>query len=99
VRSQRRPGLPVVGPLFFYPWRACDVIKTTAQWLRLVWRYRKILQRVMADPVAPSYADSALSLRRADGTDGLVDVFADAIPPSYGARRPRAALRRASTAL
>jgi hypothetical protein len=64
----------------FYALQACDVIKTTLQWLRLAWRYWKILKRVMADPAARNYADPALSLRSTDGTDGLAEAFADAIP-------------------
>jgi hypothetical protein len=99
IRKQRRSGLPIMNPLLFYPWRFCGFVKTTAQWLSLAWRYRKILSRVMADPAARSYTDRALSQRGDHETDDLVAIFADVIPPAYGARRPRTAVRtRASAA-
>ena len=47
LRTQRRSGMPIVNPLVFYPWRAFDFLKVTAQWLRLVWRYRRIMARVI----------------------------------------------------
>ena len=60
LRQQRRSGMPMVNPLVFYPWRAFDFLKTIAQWLRLVWRYRRIMARVVADPAASAYTDEAL---------------------------------------
>ena len=59
LRKQRRYGMPIVNPLLFYPWRAFDFLKVTSQWLRLVWRYRRIMARVVADPAA-----SAIPTRR-----------------------------------
>jgi len=94
LRKQRRSGLPLVNPLLFYPWRALDFLKITSQWLRLVWRYRRIMARVVADPAASSYVDEALRPHTGTGeTDHFVEVFADKIPHTHGApvRAPVAA--------
>ena len=86
LRTQRRYGMPIVNPLVFYPWRAFDFLKITSQWLALVWRYRRIMARIVADPVAQSYTDEALSLHTGGGeTDHFVEVFADKIPHTHGA--------------
>jgi hypothetical protein len=86
LRKQRRSGMPVLNPLVFYPWRVVDFLKTTSQWLRLIWHYRRILARVAADPAARSYVDEALSPHTGVGeTDHFVEVFADKIPHTHGA--------------
>jgi hypothetical protein len=86
VRTQRRYGMPIVHPLVFYPWRAADFLKTTAQWLRLMWRYRRIMARVVADPAARTHFDEALRPHTGDGElDHFVEVFADKIPHTHGA--------------
>ncbi|MFZ3310876.1 MAG: radical SAM protein, partial [Xanthobacteraceae bacterium] len=79
-------GMRIVSPVAFYPWRALDFLKTTSQWLRLVWRYRRIMTRVVADPAASAYTDEALQLHTGTGaTDHFVEVFADKIPHTHGA--------------
>ncbi|MGA7958334.1 MAG: hypothetical protein WCA26_14885 [Xanthobacteraceae bacterium] len=86
--------MPTVNPIVFYPWRAFDFLKTIAQWLRLVWRYRRIMARVVADPAASAYTDEALQPFTGSGeTDHFVEVFADKIPHTHGApvRAPAAA--------
>jgi hypothetical protein len=86
VRSQRRHGMPVLNPLVFYPWRLFDFLSVTAQWLRLIWRYRRIMARVAADPASRSYTDEALQRYTGTGdTDHFVEVFADKIPHTHGA--------------
>ncbi len=86
LRKQRRYGMPIVNPLVFYPWRAFDFVKVTSQWLALVWRYRRIMARIVAAPAAQSYTDEALSLHTGVGeTDHFVEVFADKIPHTHGA--------------
>ena len=93
LRSQRRYGMRTVNPLLFYPWRAFDWLKVTAQWLLLIRRYRRMMARVAADPTAQSYMDEAL--RPVSGepeADHLVEIFADKIPKTHGAPvRPPAA--------
>jgi radical SAM superfamily enzyme YgiQ (UPF0313 family) len=86
LRKQRRHGMPVLNPLAFYAWRTADFFKNTSQWLRLVWRYRRIMARVTADPAAADYLDDALRPPTGAGeTDHFVDVFADKIPKTHGA--------------
>ena len=92
VRTQRRHGMPIVNPLIFYPWRAFDFVVGAARWLWLVRRYRRIMKRVVADPIAQTYTDDALQVSAAV-TDHFVEIFADKIPQTYGApsKRPAAA--------
>ena len=86
IRTQRRYGMKIVNPLLFYPWRAVDWLKVTAQWLMLIRRYRRIMARVAADPAAQSYMDEALRAPSGEGeADHLVEVFADKIPKTHGA--------------
>src|SRR5205085_4741477 len=46
VRTERRAGMPIVNPLFFYPWRIVEFLTAAARWIRLARRYRAIMQRV-----------------------------------------------------
>ena len=85
VRTSRRPTLPVVNPLVFYPWRAFDVARTVWQWFQLVRRYRAIMLRVKADPTAKDYIDEALTPPIAGVEDHVVTIFADKIPKTHGA--------------
>jgi hypothetical protein len=86
VRTQRRSGMPIRNPLVFYPWRVADFLKVTSQWLWLIWRYRRIMARVTADPASRTYFDEALSPHTGVGdTDHFVEVFADKIPHTHGA--------------
>ena len=86
LRKQRRYGMPILNPLVFYPWRSVDFLKVTTQWLRLVWRYRRIMARVMADPASRTHFDEALRPHTGEGdTDHFVEVFADKIPHTHGA--------------
>src|ERR1700719_2554717 len=86
LRTQRRSGKKVLNPLIFYPWRLFDFLKVCSQWLRLVWRYRRIMARVKADPASRSHFDEALRPHTAGGeTDHFVEMFADKIPHTHGA--------------
>jgi Radical SAM superfamily len=86
VRSQRRYGMPILNPLVFYPWRFFDFLKVTSQWLRLIWRYRRMMARVMADPASRTYFDEALRPQTGAGeTDHIVEIFVDKIPHTHGA--------------
>ena len=78
--------MPILNPLVFYPWRFVDFLKVTTQWLRLVWRYRRIMARVVADPASRTHFDEALRPHTGEGdTDHFVEVFADKIPHTHGA--------------
>jgi Radical SAM superfamily len=86
LRTQRRNGMPVLNPVTFYAWRAVDFLNVTSQWLRLVWRYRRIMARVTANPDAAKYLDDSLLPHTGTGeTDHFVEVFADKIPQTHGA--------------
>jgi hypothetical protein len=86
IRAQRRYGMPVPHPLLFYPWRLADFLKVTSRWLRLIWRYRRIMARVVKDPATSRYFDEALRPHASpDEMDHFVEVFADKIPHTHGA--------------
>jgi hypothetical protein len=86
IRAQRRYGMPVPHPLSFYPWRLVDFLKVTSRWLRLIWRYRRIMARVVKDPAASRYFDEALRPHASpDEMDHFVEIFADKIPHTHGA--------------
>ena len=86
LRRQRRYGMPVVHPFAFYPWRLADFVKVTSRWLLLIWRYRRIMAKVVGDPATRSYFDEALRPHGSPGeTDHFVEVFADKIPHTHGA--------------
>ena len=94
VRTQRRHGLPIENPLLFYPRRAFEAAVTAWRWLRLVRRYRRIMQRVMTAPDAAQYMDEALRpvLTKDEPLPHFVQVFADKIPNTYGAPTREAAV-------
>jgi hypothetical protein len=86
LRTQRRRGMPVLTLPVFYAWRVADFLKVTSRWLRLVWRYRRIMARVKADPAAHAYLDEAMRPYTGAGeTDHFVEMFADKIPHTHGA--------------
>jgi hypothetical protein len=91
VRTQRRPGMPIVNPLLFYPWRMYGALKVARQWLSVATRYRRILKRVEGDRAARSYFDEAMQPNTGEGMDHFVEVFADKIPKTHGAPTRRAA--------
>jgi hypothetical protein len=83
VRAQRRQA--ALNPLFFYPWRAFDMARNVWRWVRLIRRYRAIMERVKADPAAADYMDTALTPPVAGSEDHVVTMFADKIPKTHGA--------------
>jgi radical SAM superfamily enzyme YgiQ (UPF0313 family) len=83
ARAQRRQG--ALNPLVFYPWRAFDIAQNVWRWIRLIRRYRAIMERVKADPAATNYMDAALTPPEAGREDNVVTIFADKIPKTHGA--------------
>jgi radical SAM superfamily enzyme YgiQ (UPF0313 family) len=60
VRTTRRPGLPRVHPLIFYPNRLLEIVKTQ---LSIAWFFLKvdhIRRRVVRDPTSKTYRDRSL---------------------------------------
>jgi pyruvate-formate lyase-activating enzyme len=88
VRTERRFGMPLENPLWFYPRRLVELAGAFASWMRVLRRYRAIMRRAMADPAAATYMDEAL--RSTSGEDhaqpDLIRVYSGKIPQStYGA--------------
>jgi hypothetical protein len=90
IRTLRRPTIARENPLWFYPKRAFEVLRTGVQWGMLVWRFQRILKRVKADPNKKNYTDLSLTpvLEQDDEELGLMQVFASHIPVSQ-LTRPR----------
>jgi radical SAM superfamily enzyme YgiQ (UPF0313 family) len=61
IRSDRRPGMPVVNPLVFYPWRLFEVVRRHLQLGALAWRFHLARKRVENDPGKLEYTDLALT--------------------------------------
>jgi hypothetical protein len=86
IRKQRRYGMPIVNPLVFYSWRLFDALKVCSRWASVIWRYRRLMAKVMKDPATRTHFDEALRLRTGTGeTDHFVEMFADKIPHTHGA--------------
>ncbi|MBK1644701.1 radical SAM protein [Thiocapsa imhoffii] len=58
-RCDRRPGRPLEHPLFFYPKRVWEFVRTYSGAYAMHRRYRRILAEVMAEPDPLAYRDLA----------------------------------------
>jgi len=58
-RTDRRPGLPIVNPLIFYPKRLFEVIRSNGGLIRMYLKYNRIAKRIKADPSAKKYMDKS----------------------------------------
>jgi pyruvate-formate lyase-activating enzyme len=86
VRTQRRHGMPIESPFVFYPWRAYDLLRGSAQWGALVWRHRRMRKRIQGDPRSRDYIDESLRVTAgANRPDEFIEVYADKIPHTHGA--------------
>jgi len=86
LRTQRRPGMPILSPLVFYPWRVADTVRAAVLWARLLWRHYRIVVRVRADRASAGYRDEALRAPAGEAeADHLAQIFADKIPHTHGA--------------
>jgi hypothetical protein len=86
IRTQRRRGMPIVSPLLFYPWRAADALWRGTQWGLLVFRLAAIRRRALKAVRAGTSADPGAQSATADvATPGIVQIFAEKIPKTYGA--------------
>jgi hypothetical protein len=86
-RRERRHEMPLENPLVFYPRLVGEFLVVTAQWLRLLGRYRGLMRRVKSDPATVGYDDGALcrNFATGDAQPDFVRAFADKIPRTYGA--------------
>ena len=71
-RLDRRPGMPVEGPLSFYPRHVWEVLSKHARLAAMYWRFRRIQRRVERD--RGSYDDVAMMPVREDEFDAL-EIF------------------------
>ncbi len=87
-RKDRRPGLPVVHPLKFYPAYYWETVSKLARLLWLDRSYERILKRVENDPAKLDYMD--LSLTPADDADfDNLELFAASDAAKKAADRAR----------
>jgi hypothetical protein len=91
IRTQRRHGLPIESPLIFFPKRAWEVLRTQYGWFRLLWKYKKIREKVKADPEAKNYTDLALTptSEEEELETELMQTHIDALPNTYGAPKAK----------
>jgi radical SAM superfamily enzyme YgiQ (UPF0313 family) len=82
VRRMRRPGMPLENPLIFYPRRGWEILSTSVQWLSLIWRFRRIGQRVLTQTQQPEEVDLAMIPveEQKDEDLTLLKVYRDHIP-------------------
>ncbi len=73
-RRQRRPGLPTVTPLAFYPWHWWRVARATAGAAVTFLRLRRFLKATLADPKARDYVDAAIALGAEDDSAALIEA-------------------------
>jgi len=85
VRTLRRPGMPLENPLIFYPRRVWEILSLSIRWPSLVWKHFRILWRVQAQPELPGDVDLAMvpAGEQKDEDLTLLQVYRDALPPSY----------------
>jgi radical SAM superfamily enzyme YgiQ (UPF0313 family) len=60
VRTNRRSGMPIEGPLIFYPRNFVQTLAKQFRWISLYCRMRLIYMRVKRDPAKLEYTDLAL---------------------------------------
>jgi radical SAM superfamily enzyme YgiQ (UPF0313 family) len=60
-RKDRRPGLPVESPFVFYPRYIANLVYKHVKLAQAVWRYRRFVVQLKADPNARNYTDLALT--------------------------------------
>jgi hypothetical protein len=74
VRRDRRPGLPIVNPLLFYPKYAAEVIAKHIKIAGMIWRMGRTRRAIKRDPNARLYRDLALT-PVADEDLGTLEMF------------------------
>ncbi len=87
-RRERRPGLPVEHPLVFYPKLAWEFLAKYTRGLWLMYRYHRILARVLAEP-AEGYTDIAMTPLGAEDEAVLALFTATESARDYVRRRRR----------
>ncbi len=60
VRTSRRPGLPRVNPLVFYPKRLWEIVSTYGAMAWFAWKLDRLRRRIEREPEGVAYVDEAL---------------------------------------
>ncbi|MGH7070254.1 MAG: B12-binding domain-containing radical SAM protein, partial [Acetobacteraceae bacterium] len=71
VRADRRPGLPIENPVFFYPRYAADLLGKHFHLLRMVLRLAAIRREIKRNPNRRAYMDTALAPVSDEDMDAL----------------------------
>jgi hypothetical protein len=74
VRSQRRSGMPVVGPLRFYLQRLWEILSTYIPGLWYFLRLTLVRKRIQRDPSVKQYSDIAIA-PMVDGEEAELEMF------------------------
>ncbi len=93
VRTDRRPGLGLENPCFFYPKYLVDLVWKHLRIGRIVWRMAKVRRMIKSDPNARAYMDTALS-PVVDGDLDALEMFS--VTESAKLAADKARLRLAS---
>ncbi len=84
VRRDRRPGLPLVNPLIFYPAYALETLVKGVKFAYYMYRGHRIHKRIYSDPRRKDYVDIAITppsagefekldlFTQTDGADGAI---------------------------
>lgn len=64
VRISRRPGLPRVNPLLFYPKRLWEIVSTYGAMAWFLWNLDRLRRRIEREPDGDAYVDEALERDR-----------------------------------
>jgi hypothetical protein len=60
IRTSRRPGLPRVNPLIFYPKRLWEIASTYGAMAWFAWKLERLRRRIEREPEGEAYADEAI---------------------------------------
>ena len=74
TRRDRRPGFPIESPFVFYPRYWGETVMKHVRFLRMIFQYKAIADRVMRDPQGAAYRDLALSPASAED-DAAFDLY------------------------
>jgi radical SAM superfamily enzyme YgiQ (UPF0313 family) len=96
ARRQRRPGLRIENPLLFYPTLAWEFLAKYSGAYAMHRRYRRILERVMAEPDPQALADPAMVPVEQGEEDRLQLFTATASAQEFVQKRRVLAARRGS---
>jgi hypothetical protein len=99
LRTQRRPGMPIVNPVLFYSQRLWDILRCYVPGILYFLRLTLVRKRIQRDPASRAYSDIAIA-PPSDGDEADLELFGvtDAAKAAVRkARRHDAAIATART--